>query len=120
VIVVFRLPPHGRFKGKSEPCQVFMDRRFVFRPAARRVVILDAQQQPSSRCLSHVGIEQRRERMAEMQVAIRRWREAENGWHGFCLTVPNYPLIPAEAGIQSSGFSWTPAFAGTNDIILRT
>ena len=57
--------------------------------------------------------------MAEMQIAIRRWREAENGWHGSCLTVPNSPLIPAEAGIQSSGFSWIPASAGTNGIILR-
>ena len=73
------LAPHRLFPGDAEPGEVFQDRRLVFGPAARRVDILDAQQQAPARRARHLGVEQRRERVAEMQVAVRRRREAENG-----------------------------------------
>ena len=48
VAPVLGLPPHRGFPRNPEPRQVFVDRRFVFRPAAGRVDILDPQQEPSA------------------------------------------------------------------------
>jgi hypothetical protein len=110
------LPLHRLFPLKAEPGQVLVDRRLVLGSAARSVDILDAQQQPAARSPRHVGIQQRRQRMAEMQVAVRRRGKAENGWHGLSWTVPNTPFIPAQAGIRRR----VPAFAGTSGILLRT
>ena len=73
------LPPHRLLPGDAEPGEVLVDRRLVFRPAARRVDVLDAQQQPPAGGARHLDIEQRRQRMAEMQIAVRARREAENG-----------------------------------------
>ena len=68
---MLRLPPHRLFPRDAEPGEVLVDRRLVFRPAARRVDVLDAQQQPPAGGARHVEIEQRRQRMAEMQIAVR-------------------------------------------------
>src|SRR5262249_44171607 len=65
--------------GEAEPRQVLIDRRFVLRPAARRVDVLDAQQEPAAGRAGHLEIDERGERMAEMQVAVRARREAEDG-----------------------------------------
>src|SRR5215831_547425 len=80
-VVVLGLAAHRLLPGNAEPREVLIDRRLVFRPAARLVDILDAQQQPSVRGLRHAGVDERRQRMAEMQIAVGRRREAENGWH---------------------------------------
>jgi hypothetical protein len=72
------LPPHRLLPGNAEPLQILVDRRFVFRPRARRVDVLDAQQQPAAGLARHVVIEQGRIGMAEMQIAVRARREAED------------------------------------------
>ena len=74
------LPPHRRLPGNAEPGEIFVDRGLEFRPAARRVDILDAQQEPSAGSARQVEIQQRRIGVAEMKMAIRARREAENGW----------------------------------------
>src|SRR5499427_3342103 len=80
VIVEMRaLAAHGLLPCDAEPRQVFIDRRFVLRPAARRVDILDAQQEPAAGRARHLEIDERRERMADMQIAVRARREAEDG-----------------------------------------
>jgi hypothetical protein len=80
IAIVLGLPPHRLFPGDAEPGQVLVNCRLEFGPAARRVDVLDAQQQPPARRLRPLGIEQGRQRMAEMQIAVGRRREAENGW----------------------------------------
>ena len=79
VVEMLALAPHRLFPGDAEPRQVLVDRLLVFRPAARGVDILDAQQEPAAGRARHVEIEQRGERMAEMQIAVRARREAEDG-----------------------------------------
>ncbi len=81
IVGVFGLPPHRPLPCDAEPGKVGIDRGLVLRPAARGIDILDAQQQPPARRPRHVGIDQRRQRVAEVQIAVGRRREAENGWH---------------------------------------
>ena len=78
-VEVFRLPQYRLFPRNAEPGEVFIDRGFIFRAAARSVDILDAQQHAPTHGLRHLEIHQRRQRMTEMEVAIRRRRETENG-----------------------------------------
>jgi hypothetical protein len=78
---MFRLPPHRRFPGYPQPGEVFVDRRLEFRPAARRVDILDPQQESSADPAGQVEVQQRRIGVAKMEVAVRARRESENGWH---------------------------------------
>src|SRR5215467_4024496 len=79
VVKMRALTAHRLLPGDAEPRQVFIDRRFVLRPAARRVDVLDAQQEPATGRARHLEIDERGERMAEMQMAIRARREAEDG-----------------------------------------
>ena len=73
------LAPHRLLPGDAEPGQVVVDRLLVVRPAARRVDVLDAQQEPPAGRARHVEIDQRGQRMAEMQMAVRARRETEHG-----------------------------------------
>ena len=79
VVEMLGLPPDRLFPCEPEPGEILVDRRLEFRPAARRVDILDAQQQAPAGRPRHVEVEERRQRMAEMQIAVRARREAENG-----------------------------------------
>src|SRR5438874_5489817 len=84
---MLRLPTHRRLPGNAEPGEVFIDRSLIFRPAARRVDILDAQQESSAPLACQVEIDQRRTGMAEMEIAVRARRKSENGWrHVSCNT----------------------------------
>src|ERR1041384_8526146 len=65
--------------GDSEPGKVLVDRLFKFRPAARRIDVFDAQQEAPAERARHLEIDQRGERMTEMQVAVRAGRKSENG-----------------------------------------
>ena len=85
VAIVLGLPPHRLLPHEAEPSQVFVDGALVFPATARLIDVLDAQQQPSARSLRHIGIEQGRQRVAEMQMAVGRRRETENGWHAFSI-----------------------------------
>src|SRR5712691_1414673 len=76
---MLRLAPHVGFPSHAEPGEILVDRRFEPWPAARPVDVLDAQQQPPAGRARHVKIEQRRERMPEMEIAVRARREAEGG-----------------------------------------
>ena len=75
------LPPHRGFPGDAEPGEIFIDRGLEFRPAAGGVDVLDPQQEAAAGPARGIEVQQRRTGMAEMQVAIRARREAENGWH---------------------------------------
>ena len=86
VIEVLGLPPHRPLPFDAEPREVLVNRRLELRPAARRVDVLDAQQEPPARGVRHLEIDQRGKRMTEMQIAVRAWREAENrGRHAFAF-----------------------------------
>src|SRR6516164_8410157 len=79
VVEMRALAAHGLLPSDAEPRQVFIDRGFVLRPAARRVDVLDAQQEPAAGRARHLEIDERGERMADMQVAVRARSEAEDG-----------------------------------------
>ncbi len=81
---VFGLTPHRPFPLEADPLQIFIDRGFEFRPATGLIDILDAQKQSPIFRFSHVGIEDCRQCMTEMQIAIWRRRKAKNGWHCCC------------------------------------
>src|SRR5262249_54014041 len=72
-------PPHRLLPGDAEPGEVLVDRLLVFAPAARGVDVLDAQQKPPTGGARHVEIDQRRQRVPQMQVAVGARREAEDG-----------------------------------------
>ena len=79
------LPPHRVLPVQPEPRQILIDRRLELGPASRRVDVLHAEQEPAAGPARHVEVHQRRERMAEMQVAVRARCETENGLrHGGC------------------------------------
>src|SRR5262245_66316352 len=72
VIVEMRaLAAHGLLPGDAEPRQVFIDRRFVLRPAARRVDILDAQQEPAAGRARPLQTDERREGLPSLPLALR-------------------------------------------------
>jgi hypothetical protein len=75
---VFGLPPHRRFPGQAEPFEVFKYRSLEFRPAPRRVDVLDAEQKSSTARARQLEIQQRRKSVAEMEVAIGAWRKSEH------------------------------------------
>src|SRR4029079_12212217 len=79
VIEMLGLPPHRALPRQAKPGEVLVDRRLELGPAAGRVDILHAPQEPPARRTRHVEIEQRRERVAEMQMPVRARREAEYG-----------------------------------------
>jgi len=60
------LPPHVRLPGDAEPAEVLVDPSLVFRPAARGVDVVDAQQKPAADLARHVVIKQCRIGMAEV------------------------------------------------------
>src|ERR1700709_1644850 len=77
---MLRLPPHRRFPGEAKPGEILVDRDLEFRPAARDVDILDAQQESSTSRARHVEVQQCRTGVAEMEIAVRARRKTENGW----------------------------------------
>ena len=76
---MIRLPARRHFEIDAEPGEILDNRPLEFRPAARLVDILDAQQQASAEAARHGGVLQRAQGMAEMQHAIRARREAQHG-----------------------------------------
>ena len=71
------LAPHRLLPRDAEPGEVLVDRLLEFGTAARRVDVLDAQQEAAGQRARHLEVGQRRERMPEMQVAVRARRETE-------------------------------------------
>src|SRR5262249_57942290 len=59
------LAPDRLLPGDAEPGEVFVDRLLIVRPAARRVDVLDPQDEPPARRPRHLEIDERRERVAE-------------------------------------------------------
>jgi hypothetical protein len=79
VLQVLGLAPYRLFPRDADPGEILKNRGLEFRAAAGRIDVLDAQQEPSAGGARHFEIDQRGERMTEMQVSVRRGREAENG-----------------------------------------
>src|SRR5882757_4538811 len=85
------LPPHRRFPANPEPGEILVDRGLEFRPAARRIDILDAQQEAATAAAREIEIQQRRAGVAEMEVAVRARCKSENGWrHDGGLVMPGH------------------------------
>ena len=77
-IEMLRLPPHRLFPVKSQPFEIGDDPGFEFRRGAGNIDILDPQEEASVLPFRHVMVENGRERMAEMQLAVRAWCKAED------------------------------------------
>jgi hypothetical protein len=58
--------------------QIFVDRLFEFGPAALFIYVFDAQQKGTPGRQRHFMVDQGRECMAEMEITIRRGREAKH------------------------------------------
>jgi hypothetical protein len=91
---VFRLPPHRLLPPDAEPAEVFINRGFEFRLAAGGVDILDAKQKSPTGPARQIEIQQRRISVAEMQVAVRARRKAEDRRRHF-LDLVMAGLVPA-------------------------
>lgn len=76
---VLALPPRRSPKTKAEPEEIFLNRRFILRPASAPIQILEAQQQAPVQRLGNTLVHQRAIGVAEMQEAVRRWRESQGG-----------------------------------------
>jgi hypothetical protein len=72
------LAAHRLFPGEAEPSQIFGERRFEFRATAGAVDILDPEQEAAAIGLGGAIAEERRMRVAEMQMACRTGRESRN------------------------------------------
>src|SRR5438876_8508886 len=80
VIVEMRaLAPHRLLPPQAEPVEIFIDRLLVVRSAARRIDVLDAQQKTPAHRARHFEVDQRGERVAEVQIPIRARRKPEDG-----------------------------------------
>ncbi len=77
-LAMLRLAAHRALPRQPEPFEVLEDRRLEFRPAARRVDILDAQQNSAAASSRRVTVDERRERVAKMQIAVRARRETKD------------------------------------------
>jgi hypothetical protein len=73
------LPPHRRLPREAEPAEILINRGLEFRLAPDGVDILDAQQQSAAGAARAIEIQQRRIGMAEMKIAVRARRKAEDG-----------------------------------------
>ncbi len=71
VVEMLALLAHRLLPFDAEPGEVLEDRLLVFGAAARLVDVLDAQQQAPARGSGHVEIQECRQCMADMQVAVR-------------------------------------------------
>ena len=76
------LAPHRPLESHAEPFEILEDRRLEFRAAARRVDILDAQEKPSAAGSRRIRVDERRERVAKMQIAVRARGEAKHRGRG--------------------------------------
>src|SRR6516164_11091262 len=68
----------------AKPGKVFIDGSLEFRPAPRRIDVLDPKQKTAAGPPGQIEIQERRIGMAEMKIAVRARRKTENGWrrHG--------------------------------------
>ena len=91
------LPPHRLFPIETEPVEILVDLRLVFGAAAGRIDILDPEKEASTDVTRHVEIENRRQGMAEMELAIRARRESEDGFHAAFLFLNIAPETASNA-----------------------
>lgn len=89
VVKMFGLAAHRFFPGKTDPGEIGKDLVLEFRTAARLVDVLDPQEKAPLCVQRHLLIDERGERMPEMQEAVGAWGKAEDGLltfemdHGF-------------------------------------
>src|SRR5258708_6399405 len=100
---MLRLPTHRRFPANPEPGEVSIDRGLEFRPASRRIDILDAQQKTSAGLTRQLEIHHRRITLAAMEIPISARRKTENGWrHVSTLVIAGLDPAIHQAEIISS------------------
>ena len=75
---VARLAAHRPVPGYSEPVQIFENSSDVGLAAARKIYVLDAQQQASARPTRQFPVEKRGESMTAVQQPVRAWSEAKH------------------------------------------
>ena len=91
------LAAHRLLPVQPEPAQVFVDLCLVFGPAAGGIDILDAEQEAAAGLAGHVVVQHRRERVAEMELAVRARGEAENRCHAAFLFLNSVPDTASSA-----------------------
>src|SRR5262249_5233292 len=107
---MLRLAPHRLLPDDpQQPCQILVDRRLELGPATGPVDVLDAQQESSADGTRHVEVDERRERMAEMEIAVRARREAEN----------RYGHSPLASAGTDALCEWGPAMLHVNRMYPR-
>ena len=72
------LSAHGSLPIEPEPGEVFIYRRFIFRPRAEDIDVLDTQEEASVVLAREREIQKRRIGVPEMQKSVRGRREAED------------------------------------------
>jgi hypothetical protein len=83
---MLRLPQHRPLPVEAKPRQVTQDRGLELGSAAGEIDVLEAQDEPAARGPRRLERDQRRGRVALVQQAGGRWREA--GGVGQCLKPP--------------------------------
>src|SRR5262245_29532090 len=108
---MLRLAPHVCFPRHAEPTEILEDRRLEFRPTARPIDVLDAQQEPPASRARHVVIEQRGERVPQVEISVGAGREAKDRWRHRrwkvrrALLDEGFFTLPAIRSYPSSGAS---------------
>ena len=67
--------------GKAEPGKIAVDGLLIFWPAASRVDVLDAEEKASASTAAQLEVDEGRQGVAEVKLAIRRRGETEDGLH---------------------------------------
>lgn len=79
------LPVHGLFPVQAQPGEVLIKCALVFRPAARDIDILDAKKETTAALARQLRVQERGIDVTEVQIAVRRWRETEDGALGHSI-----------------------------------
>src|SRR5262249_42758372 len=74
---VLALAPDRLLPGNAEPGKVLVDRLLIGRPAAYGIDILDAEEKGAFCCSCHIEVDERRESVTEMKIAVRARRKTK-------------------------------------------
>jgi hypothetical protein len=89
---VFGLPPHRLLPVEAEPGEVVEDRGLEARQRAAGIDVLDPDEEPAASLAREIAVEQGRQSVAQMELAVRGRSETENGaHHGYQLAVKSAP-----------------------------
>src|ERR1700730_4680055 len=109
------LATHRPLPAQAKPRQILADGVFVLRTATRGVDVFQAQQEAAASGVRHVKIEERGERMAEVEVAVWTGGETKHRLrHGRSVLFFSCPLYAT----TYNGAPCLPAFCTTRPISM--